>query len=170
MHKSYFKASKSANLVVLDGVVLIALLILMRDGDAYKTGKYEMARHSNFVRSMYGRYGRRSEAVLSCAHNESVCGALLEKGTVYTWSTCCWGKVCKDLREDAYHCGECGRACGYGMSCCNGACVDLNMDSHNCGRCGNVCPYQEECSFGMCDYAGVTLISPPPTTRGPKHR
>lgn len=161
--------SKSLKPLVIDCVLIALLLISMQDGDAYKTGKYEMPRHSNFVRSMYGRYGRRSEAVLSCAHDVSVCGALLE-GTDSAWSACCGGKVCKDLREDPYHCGECGRACGYGLSCCDGACVDLNLDNHNCGRCGSACPYQEECSFGMCDYAGVMVTSPPPPTHGPKHR
>eukprot|EP00250_Pteridium_aquilinum_P030076 c40610_g1_i1 orf=665-1195(-) len=165
---------QSSSLLPLPAALIIILLsVSMHIGEASNNthDKHQMARHSNFLRSRYGSYGRRSETVLSCAHNASVCGGLMAQKDVdgAPWGACCWGKVCKDIREDPYHCGGCGRACGYGLSCCDGACVDLNMDSRNCGRCGSHCPLQEKCSFGMCDYAGVT-ISPTAPTWGPKHR
>ena len=129
---------------------------------------------------------RSTRQVLSCAHNISACLALIpveeetnrQRGQeVSSWLACCnvisspWNlhaklMMCKNIREDHYHCGACGHACAYGLTCCDGECVDLNVDNSNCGKCGHRCmDYEYQCSYGMCHYAlgyyDESILTPP---------
>lgn len=64
---------------------------------------------------------------------------------------------CRDLNNDQYNCGACGKVCGNDQYCnlgtcecyphvpdiCNiggvDTCVNLSQDKSNCGTCGNAC-------------------------------
>jgi hypothetical protein len=55
-----------------------------------------------------------------------------------------------DLQVDADNCGQCGLACGDGVSCCGGECVQLESDVEHCGMCGNACGNGVSCCAGSC--------------------
>lgn len=90
---------------------------------------------------------------------------------------CCPGNGCRDLSDDAGHCGMCGQACGASETCsggmcqcagegggstgprCTGAtntccpgsgCVNTSNDTGNCGACGATCGAGETCGSGQC--------------------
>ncbi|KAL6986997.1 hypothetical protein U1Q18_012756 [Sarracenia purpurea var. burkii] len=66
--------------------------------------------------------------------------------------SCCFKRVCVNLRSNPFNCGFCGRVCKHGMRCCKGVCVDIKNDRNHCGRCQNLCLPDESCDFGMCGY------------------
>ena len=60
---------------------------------------------------------------------------------------------CRNLRQDAKHCGSCNTPCtaGKNPACCHGRCRDLAADPLNCGACVNRCPRSKPlCSAGQC--------------------
>ena len=91
-----------------------------------------------------------------CINRQCVCPTGLED---------CEGR-CVDVRNEAAHCGRCGRACEAGVFCahgdcvaqcpastptlCFGGCVDTGRDAQHCGECGRVCKAGELCVEGSC--------------------
>jgi hypothetical protein len=79
--------------------------------------------------------------------------------------TSCNG-VCRDLDNDRFNCGQCGRVCqgpvgavgcvagqctcGTGLTLCGSSCVNLAFDRNNCGSCGTVCPSNLTCINSVC--------------------
>ncbi len=70
------------------------------------------------------------------------------------------GDVCIDLKTDIDNCGECGKACAYGLSCINGKCLgntNCGGVSYNtatsldhCGTCNHRCSDGTTCIDGEC--------------------
>ena len=88
-----------------------------------------------------------------CGSDEGTCSrnARAHGFTQGKWK-CCFKRYCFDLTSDSSNCGECGHACGYGLSCCKGKCVDLNNDKSHCGSCFNRF-HHNKCEFGVCGYS-----------------
>lgn len=105
-----------------------------------------------------------STAANACVNGQCACGT----NAACTGGKTCCSNSCKDLLNDPYNCGTCGRACGIGLACVNGQCMcgseacdasesccgnycaDLNNDSTNCGECGTNCGTGNGCSQGDC--------------------
>ncbi len=87
-------------------------------------------------------------------------------------SSLCSG-TCKNLHNDANHCGACGTDCTRSQICVAGACVacpgnlaqckdqcaDLTGDPFNCGGCGIACAASQSCVAGACSACSGTLCS-----------
>ncbi len=78
---------------------------------------------------------------------------------------CAAQKKCRDLQNDRFNCGTCGKVCPAGQVCsmgqcaiscraglavCSGKCIDLQSDNNNCGSCGAACAAGHMCSSGKC--------------------
>ncbi|KAG2721444.1 hypothetical protein I3843_02G068900 [Carya illinoinensis] len=87
---------------------------------------------------------RGRNRVLSCAKNPNVCSDRGKKP--WGGSTCCFQQFYKDTMRDMNHCGECGRACAYGLVCYDGKCVNIRNDPHHCESCFEECPRKSSCS------------------------
>lgn len=70
-------------------------------------------------------------------------------------SLCCGG-VCRNVFDDALHCGGCGVVCASGELCCAGVCSSVDSDPFHCGSCGGICPRSFECCAGACADTRVT--------------
>lgn len=85
----------------------------------------------------------------------------------------CGPASCRNLDNDALHCGQCGNACQAGQECraggcecfaplvkCGSSCIDLGSSPQNCGACGTVCAADRPfCSQSACSEscaAGLT--------------
>ncbi len=92
--------------------------------------------------------------------------------------SCCFGAVacngaCTNLKNDANHCGVCGRSCAANEVCsagscaacpasrtqCTDQCADLRSDPFNCGACGKVCAGSQSCVAGSCGACDGTVCA-----------
>jgi hypothetical protein len=107
-----------------------------------------------------------STSATSSSTSSSGCPASGCPMTCPSNQTYCAGHGCKDLGNDANHCGTCATACPSGDGCtngkctttcagmiCGGVCVDVNTDAANCGTCGKACGPGASCTSAACGCA-----------------
>eukprot|EP01018_Ginkgo_biloba_P029415 Gb_03934 [translate_table: standard] len=137
-------SSSSAAAILIISAILLVLILSNAGQTAAAAGMSASAIHSSFLKANYNDKGRRP--FMWCANDPGVCSRY------HSGLSCCFNRYCRDLSDDCFNCGECGRVCGYGLNCCGGVCVDFNSDNYHCGSCYIACRPQETCTYGMCGY------------------